>query len=114
MRQKYTNVQGLIETIRERKSQGETNREIATSLDLTLKQVQQLITRENRRERLLTQGCVLRPKGRPRKLLENEEAQRNHELAKLHWQQYGGISGHTDDLGCSDYRKGHWWTHHPQ
>ena len=44
MRQKYTNVQGLIETIRERKSQGETNREIATSLDLTLKQVQQLIT----------------------------------------------------------------------
>ena len=60
MRQKYTNVQGLIETIRERKSQGETNREIATSLDLTLKQVQQLITRENRRERLLAQGCVLR------------------------------------------------------
>ena len=44
MRQKYTNVQGLIETIRERKSQGETNREIATSLDLALKQVQQLIT----------------------------------------------------------------------
>lgn len=65
MRQKYTNVQGLIEIIRERKSQGETNREIGTSLDLTLKQVQQLITRENRRERLLAQGCVLRPKGRP-------------------------------------------------
>ena len=75
MRQKYTNVQGLIETIRERKSQGETNREIATSLDLTLKQVQQLITRENRRERL-----------RPRKSLENKEAQRNHELAKLRMQ----------------------------
>ena len=86
MRQKYTNVQGLIETIRERKSQGETNREIATSLDLTLKQVQQLITRENRRERLLAQGCVLRPKGRPRKSLENEEAQRNRELAKLRMQ----------------------------
>ena len=86
MRQKYTNVQGLIETIRERKSQGETNCEIATSLDLTLKQVQQLITRENRRERLLAQGCVLRPKGRPRKSLENEEAQRNRELAKLRMQ----------------------------
>ena len=40
MRQKYTNVQGFIETIRERKAQGETNREIATSLDLTPKQVQ--------------------------------------------------------------------------
>ena len=35
---------------------------------------------------LLAQGCVLRPKGRPRKSLENEEAQRNHELAKLRMQ----------------------------
>lgn len=86
MRQKYTNVQGLIETIRKQKSQGETNREIAISLNLTRKQVQQLITREDRRERLLAQGCVLRPKGRPRKLPENEEAQRNHELAKLRMQ----------------------------
>ena len=41
MRQKYTNVQGLI---RKQKSQGETNREIAISLNLTRKQVQQLIT----------------------------------------------------------------------
>ncbi len=86
MRQKYTYVQGLIETIRERKAQGETNREIAISLNLTRKQVQQLITRENRRERLLAQGCVLRPKGRPRKLPENEEARRNCELAKLRMQ----------------------------
>lgn len=31
-----------------------------------------------------------------------------------HWQQYGGIAGHTDDPGCSDYRKGHWWTRPPQ
>ena len=86
IRQKRTNGQGLIETIRERKSQGKTNREIAISLDSTRKQVQQLITRENRRERLLAQGYVLRPKGRPRKSLENEEAQRNHELAKLRMQ----------------------------
>ena len=79
-------MQGLIKTIRERNSQGETSREIATSLDPTRKQVQQLITRENLRERLLAQGCVLRPKGSPRKLPENEEAQRNHELAKLRMQ----------------------------
>lgn len=56
MRQKYTNVQGLIETIRERKSQGETNREIGTSLDLTLKQVQQLITRA----KTAVNGCSLK------------------------------------------------------
>lgn len=58
MRQKYTKVQGFIETIRKRKSEGETNREIAASLWLTLKQVKQLIHRENRGERLLTQGYV--------------------------------------------------------
>lgn len=43
MRQKYTKVQGLIETIRERKITGETNREIGASLGLTKKQVEQLV-----------------------------------------------------------------------
>ena len=37
MRQKYTKVKELIETIRERKSNGETNCEIAASLEPVLK-----------------------------------------------------------------------------
>lgn len=86
MRQKNTKVQGLIETIRERKSVGETNREIGASLGLTPKQVKQLVNRENRRERLLAQGYVPRPQGRPPKLPESEEAQRNNELIKLRMQ----------------------------
>lgn len=61
MRQQYTKVKGFIETIRERKSSGETNREIAASLGLTLKQVKQLINRKNHRELLLAQGYVSRP-----------------------------------------------------
>lgn len=86
MRQKYTKVHGLIETIRERKSVGETNREIGANLGLTPKQIKQLVNRENRRKRLLAQGYVPRPQGRPRKLLEREEAQRNNELVKLRMQ----------------------------
>ena len=53
MRQKHTKVKGFIETIRERKSNGETNREIIAGLGLALKQVKQLINRESRRERRL-------------------------------------------------------------
>ena len=76
----------LIQTIRERKSNGETNREIAASLGLTLKQVKQLINRENRRQRLLAQGYVLRPQGRPRKSQESAEPQQKNELVKLRMQ----------------------------
>lgn len=86
MRQKYTKVNGLIETIRDRKFNGETNREIAASLGLTLKQVKQLINRENRRERLLAQGYVPRPQGRPRKSQESAEARQKNELVKLRMQ----------------------------
>lgn len=86
MRQKYTKVKRLIKTIRERKSNGETNREIAASLGLTLKQVKQLINRENRRERLLAQGYVPRPQGRPCKSQESAEARQKNELVKLRMQ----------------------------
>lgn len=86
MRQKYTKVKELIETIRERKSNGEANREIAASLGLTLKQVKQLINWENRRKQLLAQGYVPRPQGRPRKSQESVEAQQKNELVKLRMQ----------------------------
>ena len=86
MRQKYTKVQGLIETIRERKITGETNRAIGASLGLTKKQVEQLVNRENRRERLIAKGDVPRSKARPRKMPENEEIQQNNELVKLRMQ----------------------------
>lgn len=41
---------------------------------VSLKQVKQLINRENRRERLLAQGHVPRPQGRPRKFQESAKA----------------------------------------
>ena len=83
MARKYTKVEHLIEEIRGRKSRGETNREIGESLGLSTYQIKQLISRQNRKERLLAAGYIPRPKGRPRKEPENEEAKRNNEVVQL-------------------------------
>ena len=65
MARKYTKVEHLAGIIKERKAAGETNRAIAESYGLTLKQVKKLITRQNRKERLLAAGYIPQPKGRP-------------------------------------------------
>ena len=83
MARKYTKVQELAVEVFERKAGGETNREIAESLGLTLKQVKQLIARENRRKAKLLAGKTIRPKGRPQKAAQNEEARREQEVKEL-------------------------------
>ncbi|MDO4387225.1 MAG: hypothetical protein Q4E18_14625 [Clostridia bacterium] len=67
MARKYTKVEGLTGVIRARKVAGETNRAIGESYSLSLKQVKGRVSRQNRKERMLAAGYVLRPKGRPRK-----------------------------------------------
>ena len=86
MRQKYTKVEELTEVIYARKAAGESNRQIGESYGLTLKQVKELVSRQNRKQRLIAQGYIPRPKGRPRKKPENEEVRRNNELIQLRMQ----------------------------
>ena len=86
MARKYTKVEGLTEIIRQRKSNGETNREIAESYGLTKYQVKQLMARQNRKERRIAAGHIPRPKGRPRKEPASEEAKRNNEVVQLRMQ----------------------------
>ena len=86
MARKYTKVEGLTEIIRQRKSNGETNREIAESFGLTKYQVKQLMARQNRKERRIAAGYIPRPKGRPRKEPASEEAKRNNEVVLLRMQ----------------------------
>ena len=86
MTRKYTKVEGLTEIIRQRKANGETNREIAESYGLTKYQVKQLMARQNRKERRIAAGYIPRPKGRPRKEPASEEAKRNNEVALLRMQ----------------------------
>ena len=86
MARKYTKVEGLTEIIRQRKANGETNREIAESYGLTKYQVKQLMARQNRKERRIAAGYIPRPKGRPRKETASEEAKRNNEVVLLSMQ----------------------------
>ena len=86
MTRKYTKVEGLTEIIRQRKAEGETNREIAESYGLTKYQVKQLMAWQNRKERRIAAGYIPRPKGRPRKEPGNEEAKRNNEVVQLRMQ----------------------------
>ena len=86
MARKYTKVEGLTEIIRQRKSNGETNREIAESFGLTKYQVKQLMARQNRKERRIAAGYIPRPKGRPRKETASEEVKRNNEVVLLRMQ----------------------------
>ena len=83
MTRKYTKVEQLTEIIRTRKANGETNREIGESLGLSKKQVKDLMRRQNRKERLLEAGYILRPKGRPRKEVASEEVKSNNEVVQL-------------------------------
>lgn len=83
MARKYTKVEQLTEIIRRRKANGETNREIGESLGLSKKQVKELMRRQNRKEQLIAEGYIPRPKGRPRKESASEEVNRNNEVAQL-------------------------------
>ena len=86
MARKYTKVEQLAGIIRERKAAGETNRAIAESYGLTLKQIKDLLNRQNRKERLLAAGYIPQPKGRPRKGEQSPEMRTNNEIVKLRMQ----------------------------
>ena len=82
----YTKVEILSEEVFRRKAAGETNREIAESYGLTLKQIKKLITRQNNKAKKIANGYVPRAKGRPRKNPADEESRRNDELIELRMQ----------------------------
>ena len=53
--------------------------------------MKRLVTRQRRKRRLIEQGYIPRPKGRPRKTKETEEMRRNNELAELRMRIDTGI-----------------------
>jgi len=86
MPRNYTKVEKLSEEVFRRKAQGETNRAIGESYGLTRKQIEQLVTRQNRKRRQIANGYTPRPKGRPRKNSGDREVVRNKELVELRMQ----------------------------
>ena len=61
-------------------------REIAESYGFTLKQVKQLIKRQNNKAKKIANGYIPRSKGRPRKNGADEETRRSNELVELRMQ----------------------------
>lgn len=86
MSRQYTHVMEYAEEIFQRKAAGETNREIGEKLGLSKKQVKQLVCRENRKRRLIKNGYISRPQGRPRKDARTKEVREYDEIIKLKMQ----------------------------
>lgn len=86
MSRSYTKVECLAEEVFRRKAAGETNREIGEQFGLSKEQIRGLVKRQNRKQRLIENGYIPRPKGRPRKTEVTEEMRRNNELVELRMQ----------------------------
>lgn len=86
MSRSYVKVEHLAEEVFRRKAAGETNREIGAHFGLSKEQIKKLVSRQNRKARLMANGYVPRPKGRPRRDSTDTETQRNNELVELRMQ----------------------------
>lgn len=86
MSRNYVKMEGLAEEVFRRKAAGETNREIGEHFGLTKEQIKQLATRQRRKQRLMEQGYIPRPKGRPRKDVTDENLRQQKELVQLRMQ----------------------------
>ena len=83
MSRQYTKVETLSEEVLRRKAAGETSREIGAHFGLSKTQIKGLVKRQNRKQRLIANGYMPRPKDRPRKDPLKEEQKRNNELVDL-------------------------------
>lgn len=83
MPRKYTKIEMLSDEIFRLKEHGKTHREIGELYGLTKEQIKGLVNRQNRKQRLLDQGYVPRPKGRPRKNAVDERTLLENELIEM-------------------------------
>lgn len=81
----YTDMGQYEKRIRGLREEGKTTREIAEELGLDRKQIQNWISRQNRKERELAQGIIRQKKGRPRSrpLTQIEEYEQEIERLKM-------------------------------
>ena len=86
MPRNYVKMECLAEEVLWRKAAGETNREIGESYGLTKRQIEQLVNRQHRKQRMIEHGYVPRSKGRPRKGTMDETTRQQKELAQLRMQ----------------------------
>ena len=86
MKRQYQHVQELLPIVKELLASGKTQKEVEAVLGLTgNRPVHQLLMREQRKEKKIEAGIMLRPKGRPRKdaLPKDIVAEQAYEIRRL-------------------------------
>jgi len=83
MSRSYTHLKALEKEIFELKAQGRSNKEICEQYRLDIKQIKNLINRHNRAEKLLNAGVVPRRRGRPPKVYQETELEKDNEIKRL-------------------------------
>ena len=83
MPRSYTQVKVLEEEIFRQKAEGKSNREIREQYGLSKKQMNNLITRHNRAERLHEAGITPRRRGRPPNGYKSTEGEKDNEIKRL-------------------------------
>ena len=73
-KRKYTKIKEIEPEIMTMREAGKTLREIAVHFGLEKKQLKDLVTRYNRRQKKMAAGIMPRPKGRPRKNAQPRDA----------------------------------------
>lgn len=86
MSRQYTKVEAVVEEVFRLKAEGKTHREIGEMYGLSKIQIKELVSRQNRKRRLIANGYLPRPKGRPRKDQADESIRKDNELAELRMQ----------------------------
>lgn len=73
MSRQYTHVQGLLPSVIAMKEKGYTYRQIADQIGMEKEQIEELCSRERRKQRKIEKGYIPQPKGRPRKTPATQE-----------------------------------------
>ena len=83
MPRSYLHIKIIEKTIFDEKAQGKSNREIREKYGLSKKQMENLITRHNKAERLIEAGIAPRRRGRPPKGYKLSEDEKDNEIRRL-------------------------------
>lgn len=83
MPRNYTHLTVIEKEIFELKSKGKSNREIREQFGLNIKQLENLITRHNKADKLLEAGILPRRRGRPPVNYKLTESETQNEIKRL-------------------------------
>lgn len=83
MSRQYTHVQGLLPSVIAMKEKGYTYRQIANQFGMEKEQIEELCSRERRKQRKIEKGYIPQPKGRPRKTPAAQEQLQSNRIVEL-------------------------------